>query len=95
MFESAGQFKTVDAGNVEIGYHDVGHAFERPFKRLQTVMSLFDAKAGLGQPLGIHLPVGTVIFDDQDAWSEPQRQPPGSVYRQQIYSCQREAGRPH
>lgn len=37
-------------------------------------MGLFNAKTRAIQPLGVDLPAVTIIFDEQDAWSEPQRQ---------------------
>ena len=73
MLQAASQFEPVDAGYVQIRYDDVGDAFESAFERLQPVMGLFDAETRLGQPFGIQLTTGAVVFDEQDAWSEPQR----------------------
>jgi hypothetical protein len=67
LFEPAGQLESIDPGNVQIGDHDVGKRFERPFERLKSVVRLMDAEARLSQPLRVQSAAVAVVFNQQHA----------------------------
>jgi len=66
-FEPARELEAVDAGNVEVGHHDIGLKTERAIEGLQTIVSLLDSKPRLGQPLHVHATTVLIVFDEEHA----------------------------
>jgi hypothetical protein len=73
MPEPTGQFKPVDSWNIEIGDDYVRAGIECPLQRLQSVVSLIDAEASLGQPVGVHTSTVPIIFDKENDRSRRRR----------------------
>ena len=66
LLQSPCQFVSVNARDVEVGEYGVGQKIERTLERLESVVCLRDAKAGLLQPLGEQHSTVAVVFDQQD-----------------------------